>query len=242
MVFGAAGLLHPLDPADAARPVRDGRPFHLLRADQICGPAAASAARTRCSAAPAWSRPAPMSRSWWGRSPAACVKPPVAAPECWLVALCSAGSPGGRCRRRRPSPTLRSPRWTGTSSAPRSRWSAPPCTSRGCSSPSPAISFFWMMGAILAAQFPPLVKNVFNANEQVATLFLAIFSVGVGLGSVLINRLLKGRVAGRLFARLGDRDGAVHLPPLLQCPRLAGDRRRADRRQDLRPHPARPNG
>jgi hypothetical protein len=51
-----------------------------------------------------------------------------------------------------------------------------------------------MMGAILAAQFPPLVKNVFNANEQVATLFLAIFSVGVGLGSVLINRLLKGRV------------------------------------------------
>jgi hypothetical protein len=29
----------------------------------------------------------------------------------------------------------------------------------------------------------------------VATLFLAIFSVGVGLGSVLINRLLKGRVA-----------------------------------------------
>ncbi|HYE27863.1 MAG TPA: MFS transporter [Allosphingosinicella sp.] len=56
------------------------------------------------------------------------------------------------------------------------------------------ISFFWMMGAILAAQFPPLVKNVFNANEQVATLFLAIFSIGVGLGSVLINRLLKGRV------------------------------------------------
>jgi MFS family permease len=58
-----------------------------------------------------------------------------------------------------------------------------------------AISFFWMMGAILAAQFPPLVKNVLHADEQVATLFLAIFSVGVGLGSVLINRLLKGRVA-----------------------------------------------
>ncbi|QAY78558.1 MFS transporter [Sphingosinicella sp. BN140058] len=57
-----------------------------------------------------------------------------------------------------------------------------------------SISFFWMMGAILAAQFPPLVKNVLHANEQVATLFLAIFSVGVGVGSVLINRLLKGRV------------------------------------------------
>jgi MFS family permease len=58
-----------------------------------------------------------------------------------------------------------------------------------------SISFFWAMGAILAAQFPPLVKNVLISNQEVATLFLAIFSVGVALGSVLINRLLKGRVA-----------------------------------------------
>jgi predicted MFS family arabinose efflux permease len=60
-----------------------------------------------------------------------------------------------------------------------------------------AISFFWAMGAILAAQFPPLVKNVFHANEQVATLFLAIFSVGVAVGSILINRLLAGRVIAK---------------------------------------------
>jgi MFS family permease len=60
-----------------------------------------------------------------------------------------------------------------------------------------SISFFWMMGAILAAQFPPLVKNVLHADEQVATMFLAIFSVGVGVGSVLINRLLKGRVIAK---------------------------------------------
>ena len=60
-----------------------------------------------------------------------------------------------------------------------------------------AISFFWAMGAILAAQFPPLVKNVLHADEQVATLFLAIFSVGVAVGSVLINRLLAGRVLAK---------------------------------------------
>ncbi|HEY0626209.1 MAG TPA: MFS transporter [Allosphingosinicella sp.] len=60
-----------------------------------------------------------------------------------------------------------------------------------------AISFFWAQGAILAAQFPPLVKNVLHANEQVATLFLAIFSVGVAVGSILINRLLKGRVLAK---------------------------------------------
>jgi hypothetical protein len=60
-----------------------------------------------------------------------------------------------------------------------------------------AISFFWAMGAILAAQFPPLVKNVLHADEQVATLFLAIFSIGVAVGSVLINRLLAGRVLAK---------------------------------------------
>jgi hypothetical protein len=60
-----------------------------------------------------------------------------------------------------------------------------------------AISFFWAMGAILAAQFPPLVKNVLHSNEEVATLFLAIFSVGVGVGSVLINRLLAGSVLAK---------------------------------------------
>jgi MFS family permease len=60
-----------------------------------------------------------------------------------------------------------------------------------------AISFFWAMGAVLAAQFPPLVKNVFQADQGVATLFLAIFSVGVAIGSVAINRLLQGSVSAR---------------------------------------------
>lgn len=60
-----------------------------------------------------------------------------------------------------------------------------------------AISFFWAMGAVLAAQFPPLVKNVFSGDQSVATLFLAVFSVGVAVGSVAINRLLKGEVAAR---------------------------------------------
>ncbi|MDT9598414.1 MFS transporter [Sphingosinicella rhizophila] len=60
-----------------------------------------------------------------------------------------------------------------------------------------AISFFWAEGAILAAQFPPLVKNVLHANEEVATLFLAIFSIGVAVGSIAINRLLAGRVLAK---------------------------------------------
>ena len=60
-----------------------------------------------------------------------------------------------------------------------------------------AISFFWAQGAILAAQFPPLVKNVLGAKQDVATLFLAVFSVGVAIGSVAVNRILKGAVSAR---------------------------------------------
>ncbi|MEA3063277.1 MAG: hypothetical protein QOJ94_3058 [Sphingomonadales bacterium] len=60
-----------------------------------------------------------------------------------------------------------------------------------------ATSFFWAMGAILAAQFPPLVKNVFFGDPGVATLFLAVFSIGVAVGSVAINRLLHNQVSAR---------------------------------------------
>lgn len=60
-----------------------------------------------------------------------------------------------------------------------------------------SISFFWAMGAVLAAQFPPLVKNALQADQQVATIFLGAFSVGVAFGSVLVNRLLKGEVSAR---------------------------------------------
>ena len=60
-----------------------------------------------------------------------------------------------------------------------------------------AISFFWTIGAVLIIQFPPLAKNVLQASKEVASLFLVIFSVGVAIGSVSINALLKGTVSAR---------------------------------------------
>lgn len=60
-----------------------------------------------------------------------------------------------------------------------------------------SISFFWMIGSVLFVQFTPLVKNVLQADKSVASLFLAIFSVGIAIGSVWINRLLKGQVSAR---------------------------------------------
>jgi MFS family permease len=60
-----------------------------------------------------------------------------------------------------------------------------------------AISFFWTIGAVLIIIFPPLVKNVLGANEQVASMFIAIFSIGIAIGSVAINRMLKSEVSAR---------------------------------------------
>ena len=60
-----------------------------------------------------------------------------------------------------------------------------------------AISFFWAIGSILFIQFPPLAKNVLTASKEVASLFLVIFSVGVAIGSMAINALLKGTVSAR---------------------------------------------
>ena len=60
-----------------------------------------------------------------------------------------------------------------------------------------SISFFWTIAAVLIILFPPLVKNMLGANEQVASMFIAVFSVGIAIGSVLVNRLLKSEVSAR---------------------------------------------
>jgi MFS family permease len=60
-----------------------------------------------------------------------------------------------------------------------------------------AISFFWTIGSVLIIVFPPLVKNVLTADASVASLVLAVFSIGVAIGSVVINLLLKGNISAR---------------------------------------------
>jgi len=60
-----------------------------------------------------------------------------------------------------------------------------------------SISFFWTIGAVLFIQFPPLAKNILHADKSVASLFLGVFSIGIAIGSVAVNRLLKGQVSAR---------------------------------------------
>jgi MFS family permease len=60
-----------------------------------------------------------------------------------------------------------------------------------------AISWFWLAGAIYLSQFPSYVRFVLGSEEAVVTLFLTVFSVGIGVGSLLCNRLLRGRISAR---------------------------------------------
>lgn len=57
-----------------------------------------------------------------------------------------------------------------------------------------AISWFWLFGAAFLSQFPVFAKEIIGGNEQVVTLFLVVFSVGIGIGSLLCNKLLKSEV------------------------------------------------
>lgn len=66
-----------------------------------------------------------------------------------------------------------------------------------------AISWFWALGAIYTSQFVPLARNDMGGDEPVATLFLATFSVGIAAGSLLVSRLLRGRVSTRLCVPAG---------------------------------------
>ena len=64
------------------------------------------------------------------------------------------------------------------------------------------ISWFWLVGFTFLAQFPIYAKDVIGANENIVTLFLTVFSVGIALGSLICNRLLKGKVSG-VYVPLG---------------------------------------
>ena len=68
-----------------------------------------------------------------------------------------------------------------------------------------ALSWFWVIGATLLSELPTVVRDDLGADGHVVTLMLGFFSVGVGAGSVLCSRLLKGEVTPRHvpFAALG---------------------------------------
>ncbi len=51
------------------------------------------------------------------------------------------------------------------------------------------ISWFWLYGALFLAQFPAFAKNVIGGGEGAVTLLLATFTIGIGIGSLLCERM-----------------------------------------------------
>ena len=56
------------------------------------------------------------------------------------------------------------------------------------------ISWLWFFGSIFLTSFTGFAKDVLFGNEQVVTLLLATFSVGIGFGSVLCEKMSGHRV------------------------------------------------
>jgi 1-acyl-sn-glycerol-3-phosphate acyltransferase len=75
------------------------------------------------------------------------------------------------------------------------------------------ISWFWFYGAALVTQFPNLSRNVLGGSERVVTLLLVVFSLGIGVGSLLCERLSGRKVELGLvpFGSLGLTAFAIDL-------------------------------
>jgi acyl-[acyl-carrier-protein]-phospholipid O-acyltransferase/long-chain-fatty-acid--[acyl-carrier-protein] ligase len=55
-------------------------------------------------------------------------------------------------------------------------------------------SWFWLVGAVVLSLMPPLVKTMLGATEEVVTVFLAIFSISIAIGSGLAAWIAHGRI------------------------------------------------
>ena len=56
------------------------------------------------------------------------------------------------------------------------------------------ISWMWFLGAVFMSNFPVFAKEVLHGNESVASLLLVVFSIGIGIGSLLCEVMSKRHV------------------------------------------------
>src|SRR6266705_731365 len=56
------------------------------------------------------------------------------------------------------------------------------------------VSWFWFLGLPHLSQFPVYTKEVLSGKEEIVTVMLALFSVGVGIGSLLCERASGRRI------------------------------------------------
>jgi acyl-[acyl-carrier-protein]-phospholipid O-acyltransferase / long-chain-fatty-acid--[acyl-carrier-protein] ligase len=55
-------------------------------------------------------------------------------------------------------------------------------------------SWFWLVGIVVLSLLPPLIKTIIGGNEDTVTVYLAGFSIAVGIGSGLAAVIARGRI------------------------------------------------
>jgi Major Facilitator Superfamily len=55
-------------------------------------------------------------------------------------------------------------------------------------------SWFWLVGIVVLSLLPPLIKTLIGGNEDTVTIYLALFSIAVGVGSGLAALIARGRI------------------------------------------------
>ncbi len=58
-------------------------------------------------------------------------------------------------------------------------------------------SWFWLVGIVVLSLLPPLVNGLLGGNEETVTVYLALFSIAVGVGSALAAVIARGRIVLR---------------------------------------------
>jgi acyl-[acyl-carrier-protein]-phospholipid O-acyltransferase/long-chain-fatty-acid--[acyl-carrier-protein] ligase len=57
------------------------------------------------------------------------------------------------------------------------------------------ISWFWFLGVVFLTQIPLFASADLNGKDEVASFIVAVFTIGIGAGSLFCNRLLGGEVS-----------------------------------------------
>jgi len=93
-----------------------------------------------------------------------------------------------------------------------------------------AVSWFWLLGSVVLSVLPSLCKDALGGSESVLTFFLALFSIGVGIGSLLCERLSFGSLElglvpiGSLGMSLFALDiGWLSMPHIATIPQIFSD-------------------
>jgi len=58
-------------------------------------------------------------------------------------------------------------------------------------------SWFWLLATAIVVQLPVFTKQILLGSDDVANIFNALFTIGVGAGSMMTNSLLKGEVSAK---------------------------------------------